>query len=225
MKNTKRIVMLSLLAGLLLLSTACAQLKQDLDVIGQGSADSFEALLLAAPEQVEETAGGWAFQAPDGSSKFIWSGEWSQSSLDALLVFDAVPFLAAGLDAAKLPEAYAYDGETITVGVDLGAQAAQGDATPLGAYGRIVRLAPDSIGYHSDMDHFGVSLGGGNMFEWAKDLGANDKDIVFALNPEPLIAAGVDPNAVEGWAFAKVSMHEGGKTVEVEKLLKPFNLA
>ncbi len=225
MKKTKRIFVISLLAALLLLSTACAQLKQDLDVIGQGSADSLDALLLAAPGQVEETAGGWAFQAPDGGAKFIWRGDWSENSLDALLVLDAAPFLAAGLDAAKLPEAYAYDGETIAVGVDLGAQAAQGDATPLGAYERIVRLAPDAIGYHSDMDHFGVSMGDGNMFEWAKDLRANDKDIVFALNPEPLIAAGVDPDAVEGWAFAKVSMHEGGKTVEVDKLLKPFNLA
>ncbi len=224
MKNTKRVFMTCLLAALLLLSTACAQVRQDLDVIGQGSIASFEALLLAAPEQVAETADGWAFQAPDGGAKFIWRADWSAGN-DALLAFDAAPFLAAGLDAARLPQAYAYDGETITVGVDLGAQAAQGDAAPLAAYGRIVKLAPDAIGYHSDMDHFGVSLGNGNLFEWAKDLGANDKDIVFALNPEPLIAAGVDPNAVEGWAFAKVSMHEGGKTVELDKLLKPFNLA
>jgi len=32
----------------------------------------------------------------------------------------------------------------------------------------------------------------------------NDKDIVFVLNPEPLIAAGVDPKAVDGWVFARV---------------------
>lgn len=222
MKNTKRIVMISLLVALLLLSAACAQLKQDLDVIGKGSTDSFEALLLAAPEQIEDTAGGWAFQAPDGGAKFIWREDWSAGN-DVQLVFDASPFLAAGLDAAKLPEAYAYDGETITVGVELGEASAQ-DGTPLGAYERIVRLAPDAIGYHSDMDHFGVSLGGGNMFEWAKDLEANNKDIVFALNPEPLIAAGVDPGAVAGWAFAKVSMHERGKTVDVDRLLKPFDL-
>ena len=61
------------------------------------------------------------------------------------------------------------------------------------------------------MDHFGVKLGGGNMFEWAKDLEINvttkqaqDKDIVFVLSPEPLIAAGVDPQKVEGWLYSPV---------------------
>ncbi len=56
-----------------------------------------------------------------------------------------------------------------------------------------MNLSRGSISYHMALDHYGVALGGGNMFEWAKDLGANDKDIVFVLDPEPLIAAGVDP--------------------------------
>jgi hypothetical protein len=47
---------------------------------------------------------------------------------------------------------------------------------------------------------------------------------VFVLNPEPLIAAGVDPQKVEGWAFAKVEVHMDGKPTEVDKFLKPFDL-
>jgi len=62
------------------------------------------------------------------------------------------------------------------------------------------------------------------MFEWAKDLSTNDKDIVFVLNPEPFLAAGVDPNDVEGWVFAKVPVDVDGKPAEVDKLLKPFDL-
>ena len=65
----------------------------------------------------------------------------------------------------------------------------------------------------------------GNKFEWAKDLSANDKDIVFVLDPQVFTDAGVDVANVNGWIFAKVEvMDESGNKVEVEKLLKPFNL-
>jgi copper chaperone CopZ len=90
---------------------------------------------------------------------------------------------------------------------------------------RAIKEAVTGIGYHGALDHYGVSLGDGNLFEWAKDMSANDKDIVFVLNPAPFIAAGVDPNKVDGWAFAKVTVDdENDKPIEVDKLLKPFNL-
>ena len=94
---------------------------------------------------------------------------------------------------------------------------------PLDAYKTIVSRRPDVIGYHIALDHYGVEVGGGNMFEWAKTLSKNDKDIVFVLDPQPLITAGVNPEAVEGWFFAKVSVMSGGKKVEVDKFLKPFH--
>jgi hypothetical protein len=56
------------------------------------------------------------------------------------------------------------------------------------------------------------------------DNSVQDKDIVFVLNPEPLIAAGVDPEKVEGWTYAQVPIEENGKTTQVWKLLKPFDL-
>jgi hypothetical protein len=81
------------------------------------------------------------------------------------------------------------------------------------------------IGYHGAADHFGVNLGGGNLFEWAKDMSKNDKDIVCVLNPQPFIDAGVDPAMVEGWLFAKVAVEdEKGRPVEVDKFLKPFDI-
>lgn len=225
----KRISIGAVTAALLLSATACAQLAGGLDVIGKGSVVAFEKVLLAAPEQLEADAanGGWSLSAPDDTARFIWSGDWSKSPrYDVMLAMDAAPFLNAGLDPKKLPEQYAYDGDTLMVGTKLGTKPLEYDAgpAPLAAYAQIVKLEPGSIGYHGAMDHYGVNLGSGNMFEWAKDIEANDKDMVFVLDPEALIAAGVDPNRVEGWAFAKVKVHSGGKLIEVDKLLKPFNL-
>ena len=52
------------------------------------------------------------------------------------------------------------------------------------------------------------------------------KDMVFVLNPAPFITAGVEPNRVEGWVFAKVTVDdENGKPVELDKLLKPFDIS
>ena len=63
------------------------------------------------------------------------------------------------------------------------------------------------------------------MFEWAKDIAKNDKDIIWVLNPEPFIAAGVDPGKIQGWIFAKVRTTDAtGETIFVDKLLKPFNI-
>ena len=81
------------------------------------------------------------------------------------------------------------------------------------------------IGYHKKLDHYGIKLGGGNTVEWAKDISKNDKDIVWALNPAPFIAAGLNPAKVQGWLFAKVESKDAkGKTLVEDKLLKPFNL-
>lgn len=84
-------------------------------------------------------------------------------------------------------------------------------------------VSRERLGYHAEMDHYNVNLDGA-MFEWAKDLAANDKDIVFALDPEPLIAAGADPEKVEGWTYAQVPVMRDGKAAQVWKFLKIFDL-
>jgi len=80
-----------------------------------------------------------------------------------------------------------------------------------------------SLGFHTEMGHYNLTIGGA-VFEWAKDLGTNEMDIVFALDPEPLIAAGLDPEAVEGWTYKTVPATVDGQMVEVYKLLKAFHL-
>ena len=229
MKNsTKKLLLFGVLAVIIVLAVVFF-LPKNLDVVGKESITSFKAVLTAAGDKVtpDEMNGGWSLAAADGSARFIWSKDYSKSPLhDVMLELDAQPFLDAGLDTSKLPESFAfYDGK-LMVGTKLGKDAFtyQGEATPLASYEQIVAKYRDTVGYHAALDHYNVNVGGGNLFEWAKDMGKNDKDIVFVLNPEPFIAAGVDPNAVAGWVFAKVPVDVNGKPTEVDKLLKPFNL-
>jgi hypothetical protein len=228
-KFTKRITWAGAGVLALFIFAACQQVSNSLDVVGKDSAVSFDAVLEAAADRVEadEMNAGWSLSAPDGAARFIWSGDYSKSPLhDVMLEFDARPFIDAGLDTDKLPENIVFYEDLLMVGRKLGDDALQyeGDPTPQAAYGQIVSLYRDAIGYHAALDHYGVDLGDGNLFEWAKDMGTNDKDIVFVLNPAPFIAAGVDPDAIDGWAFAKVTVDVDGKPAEVDKILKPFDL-
>jgi hypothetical protein len=237
-KNSKLIVVLGI-AVVAVAAIVTAILKTaggNLDIVGKDSAASFEKILTASGGKVtaDEENTGWSLEAPDGSVRFIWSEDYSRSPLhDVMLELDAAPFINAGLDTDKLPEYYAaYDG-MLMVGTKLGGDKLtyQEEPTPLAAYEQIVSKYRDSVGYHTALDHYNVSLGNGNMFEWAKDMQTNtvakenqDKDIVFVLNPEPLIAAGVDPEQVKGWVYTTVSVEIDGKATDVYKFLKPFNL-
>ena len=237
-KKTKLIVIstLALATVAILLLAVLGLAGGKLDVVATQSEASLQALLAVAPTLVTEDAqnGGWALAAPDGQARFIWSRDTSQSPLhDAMLAVDAQPFIDAGLDTAKLPETYAnYDG-MLMVGMKYGQAkyAYTGEGTPLAAYRQLVTLYPDALNYQASLDHFGIKVGGGNLFEWAKDLAKNtttgvaqDKDIVFVLNPDPLIAAGVDPAKMQGWAYAQVQVMESGSTLSIYKFLKPFDI-
>lgn len=199
------------------------------DVVKTRSSAAFEEVLTAIPGQVSEEGeqDSWSLTAPDGSAAFVWSKDYSSSPLyDVMIEFDAKPFLEAGLDAGKLPGNYVLDGEKLIVGQKLGNEKADGgtEATALDAFQAIPDRHRDALNYHMDMDHFGVKLGDGNMFEWANDMETNDKDIVFALNPEPLLAAGADPEKAEGWSYGQVETEEDGRMVSVYRFLKPFEI-
>lgn len=212
------------------------------DVVAKVANTSFGAIAAASDQRVawSEPDYAWSLSSPNGD-QILLSSDFSRNNAagtaadldkpDAEFIFDAAPFVAAGLDIAKLPQAdgikYELEDGKFMLHFELGSDKFAPDAKKslASTFAEIVKFQRARIGYHEKLDHYGIKLGNGNMFEWAKDMSTNDKDIVFVLNPEPFIAAGVDPSKIEGWVFAKVeTKDDAGKTIQVDKLLKPFNL-
>ncbi len=223
----KKLAALMFFLVLAAFTTACGQA----DVIGRTAVKSFDSLINKLGDSVtfDESKNSWVLVSPTGEN-FEWSKDFSSDVPDAVVEFDAEPFLNAGLNVDKLPAAeYIYDSAAgkIRMPYELSQDefTYSGEAAATDTFRKIVDTNRELIGYHAQLDHYGISLGNGNMFEWAKDMAENDKDMVYVLNPQPFIDAGVDPAKVEGWVFGKVKVDNGrGKMEEVDKLLKPFDL-
>lgn len=220
----KKVILIVLSLVTVLLVSAC----QSTDVVGKIASTSFEAVLNKLPNNVKADTenNGWALTSPTGE-RFVWSKDFSSPGKpDVLLEFDAQPFIDAGLDLSKLPPTMVA-GTKIIYQAEFGQDkfSYSGEAKPLDSFKEIIRTHRNVIGYHEKLDHYGITLGNGNAFEWAKDMNKNDKDIVFILNPQPFLEAGVKPEQIQGWAFAKVEVKDkDGKPELVDKILKPFDL-
>lgn len=213
------------------------------DVVGKVAKTSFKAVLDVSKDNVSFSSEdeSWVLRSSAGD-EILFSANFARNAAsaggmadmdkpDAEFTFDAAPFIAAGLDLAKLPMIdgikYELEEGRFMLHFELGNDAFSADAAKSfeATFSEIVRTHRSRIGYHEQLDHYGIGLGDGNMFEWAKDISKNDKDIVWVLNPAPFIAAGVDPAKIEGWIFAKVETKDDkGAMVFVDKLLKPFDL-
>lgn len=212
------------LAGIL---SACGQV----DVVAKTAVTSFDSLIDKLGDQVslDESKNAWVLLSPTGESLEL-SRDFGSDNADAVVEFDAEPFVNAGLDVSKLSQdQYVYDSATGRIRMPY--EFSQDEftftdtTTAVDTFQQIVDTNRKIIGYHAQLEHYGIALGNGNMFEWAKDMDKNDKDLVFVLDPQPFIDAGTDPAKVEGWVFGKVKVDNGkGKMVEVDKLLKPFDL-
>jgi hypothetical protein len=215
------------IAAALLTLAGCSRL----DVVGSAAVTTFGTLMEAEAGNVNQDAasGRWNLVSP-GGERFEWSSNFSAKGPSFKMAFDATPFLAAGLDPSKLSAdrySYAADTKILALSFDIGKDSFtyKGSPSALDTFKEIVRTHRQIIGYHVALDHYGIALGDGNMFEWAKDMVKNDKDMVFVLNPEPLKAAGVDPAKIAGWVFTKIPVKDAqGKTVDVDKIVKPYNL-
>ncbi|MZQ75750.1 MAG: hypothetical protein GT589_06250 [Peptoclostridium sp.] len=222
----KRLIVAAMSIVTVLALTAC----NSTDVVAKVSVTSFESVLnkLGSKVEFDERDNAWALKSPTGE-RFLIGKDFAGDS-DVVQEFDAEPFINAGLEPDKLPsEIYRYDesaGNLRVIG-ELGSEefSYSGEPTAIDTFKQVVKTNREAIGYHEKLDHYGIAMGNGNMFEWAKDMAVNDKDIVFVLNPEPFMEAGADPEKVEGWVFAKVEVKdESGKPQQVDKLLKPFEL-
>jgi hypothetical protein len=219
----KNLLMGLSLAGLVLLA-GCS----DLDVVAKVAVTSFDALAQKVEPRMDGQGTRWEITS-QGGEIFRMALKFAGNTADLAISIDASPLVTAGLDVTKLPANYSFTDSTarLDIAFDLGDRDLGPDASRSmnDAFKSFISLYRDSVGYHEELDHYGIKLGGGNMFEWAKDQKTNDKDMVFVLNPEPFIAAGVDPAKVSPWLFAKINVKEAdGKKVAVDKFLRPYNL-
>jgi len=239
MKSMKHFFAAAVAMALALAVSGCA----GTDVVAKFAKASFKAVLDVSKDRLSFSAEdeSWVLRSAEGDEAMFSvnfarnaaasGGMADMDKPDAEFTFDAAPFVAAGLDVAKLPPVdgvkYELEEGRFMLHFELGNDVFPADSAKSfeTAFAEIVRAQRSRIGYHEKLDHYGISLGDGNMFEWAKDMSKNDKDIVWVLNPAPFIAAGVDPSRIGGWVFAKVeTMDDKGATIFVDKLLKPFDL-
>lgn len=200
----------------------------ELDEEAQRALASFEAIGGKLTLEADAVTGGWTLNAPDGSARFFYSSDTKTSvPHDVFIELDSTPFVNAGLDTSKLPSGVYMDGK-ILIGQSLidqsNTEAIKDNASD--SLREILAKNGDILGYHESLDHFGITVSEGFVFEWAQDMATNDKDIVFVLDPSMFIEAGVAVDQIEGWIFATVEVMDADmKMVEVEKLLKPFDLS
>jgi hypothetical protein len=233
-KMTGKIMTAILLAGALsAFGAGISEAAFNTDIVGQTAITSFKAMIdaLEFPPAEDKDDRVWVLTDPDGDAAFWWRKEANDKRMyDVYLCFDAAPFVNAGLDLKKLPaemKGMLEDRGKLMIGKKLSKEALEydGEVTPLASFEQIVKLDRDSVGYHAALDHYGVTVADGSLIEWAKDMSKNDKDLVFVLDPKVFIDAGVDPDKVEGWTYAKVPLEDArGKKFEAEKFLKPFDL-
>ena len=187
------------------------------DVVAKYGAQSFDIMVDKNNVYSNDKDNRWVIEAPD-KTKFNISKDFSDN-VDFAIEMDAKPFIDGGLDVSKLPKSYIYNDKEKTISIDSNigdTKFESNDKKPVDTLNYIIDNHRDILGYHHELDHYGLDLDNGNKFEWAYHMDKNDKDIVFVLNPEPFIKAGVDPNKIDGWAYAKVG--------EDYKLLKPFDI-
>jgi len=202
------------------------------DAVAVHAVRSYDALLHAPEVSVarNDAAGAWVLTSPGGET-LTFGGDTAAGSNELVVTFDARPFLAAGLDPSLLPAGSQVEGHgssaRVVMRYDKGAGSFSdgADSQPVQALQDLVRNHRMMLGYHAALGHFGLELGGGNMVEWAQDQHANDKDVVFVLNPQPFADAGVDVANVQGWVLADVPVMDAqGRKSTARKLLRFYNL-
>lgn len=154
----------------------------------------------------------WGYTLPTGE-KLEWTKDTSANVADIALVMLADPFINAGLDVKKLDEnEWLYKPAAKEEGQDLPnrlvkpyniSDKKQKSSGSEDAIRRIIRQKPELVKYDSESKKYSISLGKGFEAQWTEEIGATSSDIVFVLNAEPLIKAGLETNKLQGsyWTF------------------------
>jgi hypothetical protein len=178
----------------------------------------------------------WGFALPSGE-KFEWSKDMSANKADFAMVMLADPLVEAGLDINKLdknewlyePAAKDSSGNDLPNRLIRPYNVSDKKQTSNGSEDSMRRLLkedPSIIKYHEAQNHFRLLLGNGNEVQWTEELGKNDADMIFVLNAEPLVKAGLDVNKLEGsgWVFREASSDNMGMGESPDQIVKLFDI-
>lgn len=91
---------------------------------------------------------------------------------------------------------------------------------------RLLKADTESIKYHKDQKHYALKLGEGNEVQWTEKLGLNDADMIFVLNAEPLVSAGLDVTKLEGsgWVFKEASDDDMGMGPNPDQIVRIYDI-
>ena len=184
-----------------------------MDVVANYAVTSFETLGEVV-EVVAYDGGSYVVYSPNRKEQFAFGG-------DVLLIFDNAPFIAAGLNLDMFEGSnFIAEGSYLV----FTSESVAGIANAGGAIDSIeaiIRSNRRHMHYHMDHDLFELHLGD-HTFRWAREIRDNTHGMTFVLNPEPFIAAGLNPDALEGWILADVAL-EHGRGETAPRLLRNFS--
>jgi len=210
-----------LITGILLTTLALTSCTTA-DVVLKYSQESFEEITTTFPDYVKDTTeeDHYYHYSLDGKTTLKISHDYDMTgSRDIVLSTSLQEFIDAGLDMNNLPDGYSVEDNELIMATDYG-KGTQKYTTITDSLFDSVRMERKNLGYHAELDHYGISLSHGK-FEFAKDIATNDKDIVFILSAPEFEAVGVDIENIEGWVFATMKDDKGN---DMRLLLKPYSL-
>ncbi len=233
MKNFKGIVVLTLSSVIVLSLAACGNKDVEENITEKGI-NAFNEIVETYPDKkgFHDAMQHWGFEVESGE-KFEWSNDMSANKADFAMVVQAEPLINAGLDVEKLDKNVwlfeeagkdsmgmeqpallilpydISDTKTTSTESDESMQA-------------LLAADNDNLIYHEDQQHYVLNLGGTNEVIWTEELGLNDSDMVFVLDAESLIAAGLDIDKLEGsgWVFKEAS----DKDKTPDQIIKTYSL-
>lgn len=201
------------------------------DLIEKLSVKSFARVIDTIPNNIkqDDEAGVYILTSPDKEAQLIWSNNYVKNDIYNIMIkLDLKPFVDAGIDITKLNGVdgiTVIDNSILISGTVENKNEYKNGLNAIDSFEQILKNKRENLNYHSSLDHFGITVGNGNAFEWAQNINKNDKDIVFAINPEPFLNAGVNPDNINGWIYTNVkTMDNNGKNIEITRFLKVFDV-
>lgn len=233
MNKFKSILAVAMSSVLVLSLTACGTKEVEENITDKGIS-AFNEIVKTYPDKkgFHDALQHWGFEMNPGE-KLEWSNDMSANKADFAMVILAEPLISAGLDVEKLDKnvwLFEEAGKD-TMGMEQPARlilpydisdTKMTTNSSSDAMKALLDADADNLKYHEDKQHYVLNLGNTNEAIWTEQLGLNDSDMVFVLDAEPLITAGLDINKLEGsgWLFKEAS--DIDKTPD--QIIKTFDL-